>query len=851
MAAITENHEVEQEVIVPKVRSLRPIRWLAVVMAVLAALACVALLLWSESDSGAVLVAVALGLVANICLALVTLVPDARNTQARLLSEMMGQSREGLMVTDREGLLLYMNRAGAGIFGPDWSDKTLEQLSGVDSGIAQTLHRLQQTALSGTSIQDEIRLTLPDGEVQGLELRVHPGGDPVDKVAWYLAEATARQELNEVLRSEQALLTDFLDNAPVGFFSVDQSGQFVLSNNTLAGWLGYRPDELAAGQDLRSVVVGNCDFLLPSQDDVAGEVGTEGEADGRPEDRGPTTRNLEVTFKARNGDTFQAQITQSVVGDAAEGEARTRSVVRNLSREMARRSALQTAERRFREFFDHAPVAVVLLDGDGVIQEANLTFMSLLGEGQAAVDRSLYDFVSKDDHDAVAAQLQAAWTEQPSTGPLELALFSGPGQRLMELYASGMTDAEGGISGILLHLIDNTTQRNLELQFAQSQKMQAVGQLAGGVAHDFNNLLTAMIGHCDLLLLRARPGDETFPDIMQVKQNANRAANLVRQLLAFSRQQTLRPKVLSLTDVLAELTHLVRRLIGENIELRIEHGRDLGLVKVDQGQFEQVVINLAVNARDAMTGGGVLEISSANISLQESRNLGNDLIKPGEYVMVQVRDTGKGIKKEDLGRIFEPFFTTKLPGTGAGSGTGLGLSTVFGIVKQTGGYIFPESLIDEGTTFSIYLPRHIPAEDDAAVTGAEEEDERPKDLTGKGKILLVEDEEAVRMFAARALRNKGYTVLEADCGEAALDQFNEENGEIDLLVSDVVMPQMDGPTLVREVRQQRPDLKVIFISGYAEDAFRRNLDPDSEFELLPKPFSLKQLAGRVKDIIGG
>ncbi|MDP6691070.1 MAG: response regulator [Alphaproteobacteria bacterium] len=322
-------------------------------------------------------------------------------------------------------------------------------------------------------------------------------------------------------------------------------------------------------------------------------------------------------------------------------------------------------------------------------------------------------------------------------------------------------------------------------------------------------------------------------------------------MLAFSRQQTLRPKVLSLTDVLAELTHLVRRLIGENIELRIEHGRDLGLVKVDQGQFEQVVINLAVNARDAMTGGGVLEISSANISLQESRNLGNDLIKPGEYVMVQVKDTGKGIKKADLGRIFEPFFTTKLPGTGAGSGTGLGLSTVFGIVKQTGGYIFPESQIDEGTTFSIYLPRHIPAEDDASPTGAEEEDERPKDLTGKGKILLVEDEEAVRMFAARALRNKGYTVLEADCGEAALDQFNEENGEIDLLVSDVVMPQMDGPTLVREVRQQRPDLKVIFISGYAEDAFRRNLDPDSEFELLPKPFSLKQLAGRVKDVIGG
>jgi two-component system cell cycle sensor histidine kinase/response regulator CckA len=594
-------------------------------------------------------------------------------------------------------------------------------------------------------------------------------------------------------------------------------------------------------------MVGECAPLLPGRDD--------GNMVGEIEGEGPATRNYNVTFQARNGDPFQALVTQSMVGDAALGEARTRSVVRNLSRERERSSALQTAERRFREFFEHAPVAVLLLDAGGMVQEANVSFGALLPEGEAAVNRSLYDFVKTEDREPVARHLQAAWEEKPSSGPLEVALFDGPQQRLVELYASGMTDAEGQVSGLLLHLIDTTTQRNLEIQFAQSQKMQAVGQLAGGIAHDFNNLLTAMIGHCDLLLLRARPGDESFPDIMQVKQNANRAANLVRQLLAFSRQQTLRPKVLSLTDVLAELTHLVRRLIGENIELRIEHGRELGLVKVDQGQFEQVVINLAVNARDAMVGGGMLEISTANVSFAESLDLGHDLIKPGEYIRVQVRDTGKGIKKEDLGRIFEPFFTTKQQGTGAGSGTGLGLSTVFGIVKQTGGYIFPVSEMDVGTTFSIYLPRYVPTADDVAaaerVDDDGDDDERPKDLTGKGKILLVEDEEAVRMFAARALRNKGYTVLEADCGEAALECFLDQNTDIDLLVSDVVMPQMDGPTLVRKVRELRPDLKVIFISGYAEDAFRRNLDPDSEFELLPKPFSLKQLAGRVKEVIGG
>jgi two-component system cell cycle sensor histidine kinase/response regulator CckA len=346
------------------------------------------------------------------------------------------------------------------------------------------------------------------------------------------------------------------------------------------------------------------------------------------------------------------------------------------------------------------------------------------------------------------------------------------------------------------------------------------------------------------LLLKTRPGDEAFPDIMQIKQNGNRAANLVRQLLAFSRQQTLRPKVLSLTDVLAELTHLIRRLIGETIQLRMEHSRDLWLVKVDQGQFEQVIINLAVNARDAMVDGGTLEIKTRNVAKAEVAALRNDLLRVDDYVLVEVADTGKGIKKEDLGRIFEPFFTTK----GPGAGTGLGLSTAFGIVKQTGGYVFPQSEVGAGTTFSIYLPVHERGAQAPAPVDKEDTETAP-DLTGNGTLLLVEDEDAVRMFAVRALRNKGYTVLEAESGEAALEVLEQHGGDIDLLISDVVMPNMDGPTLMREVHKDRPDLKVIFISGYAEDAFRKNLDPGAEFELLPKPFSLKQLAAKVKDVL--
>ncbi|MBI1779368.1 MAG: response regulator [Proteobacteria bacterium] len=507
------------------------------------------------------------------------------------------------------------------------------------------------------------------------------------------------------------------------------------------------------------------------------------------------------------------------------------------------RVTLASIEQRFQRFFEELPVGWAVVDGEGRIEDSNRAFRELVGVPLDPRGRNFATMVRAEDQGRVAARIEEAMRGGTQTAPEEVR-FSGTSERVASLYVGRIDTPDDSPAGLVLHLLDISTLKALESQFVQSQKMQAIGQLAGGVAHDFNNLLTAMIGYSDLLLLRHRPGDPSFADIMQVKQNANRAANLVRQLLAFSRQQTLRPRVLNLTDVLAELSHLLRRLLGDTLQLEVVHGRDLKPVKVDQGQFEQVVINLAVNARDAMHPGGRLAINTANIRIEYAQSRGAEVVPAGDYVEIRVADTGSGIAPEHLGRIFEPFFSTKP----VGSGTGLGLSTVYGIVKQTGGFVFVESMLGGGTSFTIWLPVHAGGVVEEA---AEEEEGRRqvRDLTGAGTILLVEDEDPVRLFSARALRSKGYKVFEARSGEAALDLLLEETMPVDLLITDMMMPTLDGPSLVKLARERRPDLKVVCISGYTEDTLRERIPQDDITVFLAKPFSLKQLAQTVKEVL--
>lgn len=511
----------------------------------------------------------------------------------------------------------------------------------------------------------------------------------------------------------------------------------------------------------------------------------------------------------------------------------------------------------FNSYIDISPIAIITINESGDITSGNPSFYKLTGKSTPlSLPMPLLNFISDDKKTEVDNIIKKSFLESPLEEPQIFSFtLSDNDEIIVSAYMSII--GTGTNKALMLHLIDITEQKNLEMRFAHSQKMQAVGQLAGGVAHDFNNLLTAMIGFCDLLLMRHPAGDQSFADIMQIKQNANRAANLVRQLLAFSRRQTLQPKILDLTEVLSDLTNLIRRLIGENIELKITHGRDIGCVRADQGQLEQVLINLAVNARDAMKNGGTLTIRTSKYTISKDHPISRDLISAseedssiadGEYVLVEVIDTGCGIPKNLLQKVFEPFFSTKE----VGSGTGLGLSTVFGIIKQTGGYVYVASKENEGTNFSLFFPvtNQENIENIANIEATSEGKTEGIDLTGRGTILLVEDETPVRIFASRALRNKGYTVIEADCGETAIEIMQEHGSEVEIIVTDVIMPGMTGPAMIEKITADYPNVKVIFISGYAEDVFVDNYGSERSFNFLAKPFTLKQLASKIKEVAG-
>jgi two-component system, cell cycle sensor histidine kinase and response regulator CckA len=767
-----------------------------------------------------------------------------RDKGAALFAQsLLDSAPEAYLITRRGGTLVYCNRAYRQLlrvlgFG---QPVTLERALAGRTEAAQPLFRLARAARRGLQVREELPVRARDGGLNWFWVEVQPLEGAEGRVSWRIVDASAHRDAGaEKAELDQRVerLRSRLDTMPLGVFTMTSEGRVEYVNASLEQDLGYEPGGLAGISEPVSVreVFFRGETLLPGED--------------RDRDRVPEGRWHPMRLRTRRGEAVPVHILMTPFGGEAEHGGGWLCVVSPDARATggAHPQECETvpgadALAPFASFFESAPVAILLTDFEGRIVQANQAAERLTG-CKVVPGSGLADLFADDHRGALGGLLESLAQGESAAEPLE-ARLSGDGRTAL-VHASLTPGGPGRPAGAMLYLVDITEQRNLEMQFAQSQKMQAVGQLAGGIAHDFNNLLTAIIGFSDLLLARHRVGDPSFKDLNHIKQNATRAANLTRQLLAFSRQQTLRPQVIQLTDALADLSILLRRLLGERIKLEMVHGRDLGLVKVDRGQLEQVIINLAVNARDAMPEGGRLTIRTGNVQSDGTPLPEGPVLPRGDYVAIEVSDTGTGMSEDVLGKIFEPFFTTK----GVGEGTGLGLSTVYGIVEQTGGFIFPESRLGRGTTFRIYLPRL--AAEAAEAPAAQEEAERPaRDLTGRETILLVEDEDTVRTFAARALKSRGYDVIEAPNGEDALRLVESHENGIDLLVTDVVMPVMDGPALVKKIREKDAGMPIVYMSGYAETSFRKDMESSEDVHFLPKPFTLKQLLSAVKEAASG
>jgi len=723
----------------------------------------------------------------------------------------------GVAITDRAGRMVCANRQFSDWFGVGTAPPRLP----VDDGSIERLSKAARSAWrDGKAVADLVQ-SGAGARWRGEAVRAGRGED---FLVWTFTPQAATDPVSDLIRHLDGKAGRGLDRAGFAAAIVDPDGQLRFASSGFA---------LRATGDPTSMLAGT-DFVALLRQDEAGRItwAREGRK-GQP----LTLYYIAVSDPDISGEP-DPQVTPSLmlIADAGVG--------------LGGSGDASAAAPHLEALLAQLPVGLAMTDRDGRMLFANAAFLRAAGRDGTAAPATAppypTDLVVREDKGALADAIRRHAQVPGRAGDLAIRLVSQP-EEPVSLSIAGVRGL--GEAAVLLGLTDTSEEARLKRQVAQATKMQAVGQLAGGVAHDFNNVLTAIIGTCDLMLLRHTPGDSDYDDIQQIRANSNRAAALTRQLLAFSRQQTLRPQTLQLPDVVTDVSQMLKRLVGEKVQISVTHDRDLGPVRADPSQLQQVIVNLVVNARDAMAGkvdGGRLTIATRRVSQADVRAMRSDILPVGDYSALIVEDTGAGIPPQHLGKIWEPFFTTKEPGrNGAMGGTGLGLSTVYGIVKQSGGFIFADSEVGKGTAFSVYLPVHQPTPGEIAA--ALPVNEKVAEWAGGGRVLLVEDEDPVRMVAERALSRAGYTVTTASDGEEGLEQVTD-GGEFDLVVSDVVMPSMDGPAMAREIRKLAPKLPILFMSGYAEDHLRREIDVD-DMHFIPKPFSVQQLSDKVAEIL--
>jgi two-component system, cell cycle sensor histidine kinase and response regulator CckA len=778
---------------------LRPLEWAVVAIA---ALCSAGMLLWVTSSA-----ALAAGFLAGLCLIVVAavllrrLLPQVASDAAAapdwtMLREAIDHGDVAIAVTDRAGRLICANDLYASWFGGFVTPPGLP----VDASSVEALKTAGRAAWrDGSGRADDLRVGALrfDGEIRR-------AGRADDYLVWRFAAIRSSDIVSNTARI------------------IDGPGGLVLGH---AGMM-----TALVGPDGR-VRSANSAFTVRALGSGSGSntIGRDVAQLLRIDDAGT------IYFEAEGAAATPVRLVQVPLAAADAASPVLLLLLDDEGRAVERGGGQNYIET----LLSLLPFGLGMVDRDGRFLFVNRAFCRAAGMPQGKVPRYPGDIVVTEDKGPLADMIRRHSVGQQAGGDMSVRLASQPDEPV-SLRIAGVRGL--GEATVLLSLRDSSEESKLKRQVAQATKMQAVGQLAGGVAHDFNNILTAILGCCDLMLMRHTPGDGDYDDIQQIRSNANRAASLTRQLLAFSRQQTLRPQILQLPDVISEVSHLLKRLIGEPTTLAVRHGRGLGAVRADPGQLEQVIVNLAVNARDAMPNGGTLTIETFPVTAAEVRAMGGDVMPPADYSALRVSDTGVGIPADVLPKIFEPFFTTKE----VGKGTGLGLSTVYGIIKQSAGYIFADTAAGKGSSFTVYLPVHRDAAGKIAAV-APAPPKLKRDEWGTGTILLVEDEDMVRAVAERALTRAGYTVITATQGEEGLERYAASEA-IDLVVSDVVMPTMDGPTMVRELRGKRPLLPVLFMSGYAEEQLRQSIGI-ADVDFLPKPFSVAQLTDAVADAL--